>query len=129
VATDSTRIDPLSLPWVRWSRMILWVTGGLYLLLGVGMVPLLALLLLADGSAAQEDVVGGIVGGLCAAVVGVFFGGVNFVAARGLARGDKWAWITTLIIGGIYAPSGCLPFGVALLYGMLQDDVREAFKT
>ena len=55
------------------------------------------------------------------------FGAANFVAAWGLARGAKWAWFVTVIVGGIYAPSGCLPFGVVLLYGMLNERTRKTF--
>lgn len=72
------------------------------------------------------------------AIFGVFLGlftlvlcggtGVfNFVAAWALGRGKRWGWISSVILGGIYAPSGCFPFGGLILYGLLQDKVRKIY--
>lgn len=119
-----------ALPWIRYSRWILWFCGAMYVLLGIGMGVFMPLGFMADPTI--DDDAGVVMGGC----FGVFafgfsaaFGALNFAAASGLARRQKWAWIATIVLGGIYAPSICLPFGGALLYGMLQDDVRKAFKT
>jgi len=52
---------------------------------------------------------------------------LNFAAAWGLARGKKWAWIMALVLGGLYAPSICMPLGGVILYGLLREPVRRRY--
>jgi hypothetical protein len=74
------------------------------------------------------------VGGPMGLVFGVFtfvlcagFGAVNFLAMYGLSSRSKWGWILTLVLGGIYLPSGCLPFGALLFVALFNEPVRKRF--
>ena len=110
----------LTSPWVKWTRVCLIFVGICYCALGIVFSPVIFL----DPElplAFQLFFVALLL------LFGVGIGIVNFVAAWGLGRGAKWAWITTVILGATYAPSGCLPFGVLFLIAMLKTDVREAF--
>lgn len=119
------------LPWVRHARTTLNVVGVFYVLIGLAALPAIYFAFTADPAVTAE------MGGLATALgigLGVFtlaisvgVGALNFVAASGLRRGRKWAWYLTVVLGGIYTPSACLPFGVILLYGMLRDEVRSMF--
>ena len=55
------------------------------------------------------------------------FGGLNIVAAIGLGRRAYWGWLLALVVGAIYVPSGCLPFGAVIVYALLRADARLAF--
>jgi hypothetical protein len=44
-----------------------------------------------------------------------------------LKRRRFWAWVAGIIVGGLYAPSLFLPFGVMILVGLLSADSRMAF--
>lgn len=124
---DELPTDDL-LPWVKYSRWILWFCGAMYVLIGIAMGVLIPFGIVADPT--MDDDAGLVVGGCFGAfsfALSTGFGALNFLAASGLARRQKWAWIATVVIGAIYAPSICLPFGGALLYGMLNDEVRKAY--
>jgi hypothetical protein len=54
-------------------------------------------------------------------------GGLNIVAAIGLGRRAYWGWLMALVVGAIYVPSGCLPFGAVIVYALLREDARLAF--
>jgi hypothetical protein len=115
-------------PWVGYSRMTLFFVGGAYVLLGAAMGLAFPSLLAADPTVDPEVALA--MGGTFGVIIFVFcafFGVLNFLAAFGLGQRAKWAWIMTLILGAIYAPSACLPFGAVLLYGMLNDRTRKAF--
>ncbi len=110
----------LTSPWIKWSRICLIFVGICYCALGIVFSPLLFL----DPEvplAFQLLMVALLL------VVGVGVGVVNFLAAWGLGRGNKWGWIVTIILGATYAPSGCLPFGVLLLVAMLRKEVRDVY--
>ncbi len=115
------------LDWVRYTRWTLWFCGGVYALLGVVMVPGFAWLMTLEGEAEALPAPIALGFGLIMLLVGVGFGALNGAAAWGLARGHKWGWILGVVLGGIYAPSGCLPFGVIILYGLLNERVRKAY--
>lgn len=53
---------------------------------------------------------------------------LNVVAAFGLSRRAKWGWFVSLGLAALYAPSGCLPFGVAMLLVLLRTETRSAFE-
>ncbi|MEE2828972.1 MAG: hypothetical protein VX498_07280 [Myxococcota bacterium] len=118
-----------SLKWVTWSRWSLWFCGACYLLLGPLLATFLGAIVSMDPSFNEEA---GLMATRAFAIgvgaIGVVVGALNFIVAAGLKRGRKWAWFGAIILGGTYAPSGCLPFGVLLLYAMFQKDVRRAFR-
>ncbi len=124
------RVDLASDFWLKASIWTLWFCGAVYLLLGCCFP--LALFLgptlgnEAGGRPGETAVM------MIFAVVMLAVGGGcavgNFAVARGLARRQKWAWIGAVIAGGLYAPSGCLPFGAVLLYAMLRPGVKESYE-
>lgn len=114
-------------PWVGRSRLVLWFCGAMYLLLGVVLGVLFPLGSLADSSSEAPPMVVAVVMGVLMFLVSAGWGLFNFVVAWGLGRGARWAWICGVIIGGIYAPSICLPLGAVLLYGLLNDATRKAY--
>jgi hypothetical protein len=104
--------------WIGYCRMGLLFTGACHLLLGVAMLPLFAVL---------EDGAGSVFFGLMGLAFCAGFGVLNFVAARGLKNGERWAWILSLVLAAMYASSACLPLGIVLLVGLLRSDVRQVF--
>jgi len=64
---------------------------------------------------------------LACGLVGVLCGWGNFVVARGLDERRRWAWNAALIIGAVYAPSVCLPFGWVILRVVLSDDAKQQY--
>ena len=119
--------EALDVPALRFARWTLVFCGLMYILMGVGAGPLVAWSVQADHPG--EPVSSGFTVGL-SLVMFLFiagFGSLNFVAVWGLGRGAKWAWIMALVLGGIYLPSGCFPFGAIVLYGLLKDEVRKAY--
>lgn len=113
------------LPLVKLASWILAAVGLIYILLGA----LMAVTYVGLGLAAAQGeeqvflvVMGLGMGAFCAA-----FGVPMVAAAVGLRRGDFWAWVIAVIVGGMFAPSICLPIGALLLYAMLVQETREAF--
>lgn len=53
---------------------------------------------------------------------------LNCLAAFGLARRAKWAWFLSVILGVMYAPSLCMPFGLAILLPLFSEKTRAAFR-
>jgi hypothetical protein len=118
-------------PWLSWVPMLLYGVGGLYFLLGVGS---LVMLIGAGGLAASAGTDDGAVmlgvmvaEALVIAAVTFGFGAVNIAGGYGFGQKAKWGWFTALILGGMYAPSACLPFGIAILYGCLNERTRKTF--
>jgi hypothetical protein len=118
-----------SLPYMGLARVALWVAGSFYGLLGLAMPPLLYMSFTIDPQF-QGDAVApwfgagfGLLGGLCSGGIGA----LNAAVAVGLGRGSKWAWFGGLILGGLYLPSICLPFGAAIFVALLQADARALF--
>ncbi|MCB9778858.1 MAG: hypothetical protein H6742_09865 [Alphaproteobacteria bacterium] len=114
--------SPAGARWVRITQATLVFVGLCYLALGVAMVPLAPFMLETD----QGDPLAGAFGVILFFVCAVF-GAFNFVVAWGLGTRAKWAWIAGIVLGAMYAPSGCMPFGVAVLYGLLCADGRAEF--
>ncbi|MEZ4238615.1 MAG: hypothetical protein R3F59_21185 [Myxococcota bacterium] len=118
-------------PWITACRGVLWFTGACYLLLGLASGPLFGFATMVDPETKAPPEIALVAGAVGGGVMLVVCGGiaaVNFAAAWGLVRGRMWAWVLTLIVGGIYAPSGCLPFGAVLLYGVLNERTRKRFR-
>ena len=116
-------------PWVFYSRMTLIFTGVCYLLLGGVMGMFMPAIMKLDQQPGDQEIpeTFNLVFGVIMFVMCAGFAFLNFVAAWGLGRQAKWAWFMAVILGGLYAPSACLPFGVVLLYGMLNDRTRKSF--
>jgi hypothetical protein len=115
-------------PWVGHCRLILFFTGACYVFLGLALGALFAFtpVLAESGGDPPPPAFGWFMG----AVMALFcsgFGAMNFVAAWGLGRGEKWGWVIGLILGAMYAPSICLPIGALLLYGLLNERTRRRF--
>ena len=123
------RLNDIALDsWVNGARWILWFSGMVWLLLGIGSGPLATFRLLTDPSTPTWMSVVILLGSTLIAFL--FFGSIgifNLATASGLGRGSKWAWYATLILGGLYLPTGCCLFGAALLAAMLNDKTRKLF--
>lgn len=118
-APDDDDLGGFGLPWLRYARLALVFTGVVYALLGLGFAPLYGWVFSQDP---QLPAAFGWVLGVVLLVVAA----ANVLAAWGLGRRAKWAWFLGLILGAIYLPSGCLPIGALILYGLLRDDTRKA---
>lgn len=110
-------------------RASLVFCGLMYLLLGLVLGPLGGLAFLAEAdSGGSAD---GAINAIFAVIMMLVCGGVgiaNLVAAWGLGGGSrKWAWFLSIILGFIYVPSGCLPFGLAIVWPLWQQDVKDHF--
>lgn len=124
---ESFDTPPAELSWVRYTRWILSFCGALYVLMGV-FSPLILKLVSAMDKQGEPMPTGILVGlGLFLVVICGGFGVLNLVAAWGLGQRRKWAWVLAVVVGGIYAPSACLPFGALILYGMLNERVRKVY--
>lgn len=126
LAGPEDRIDLDAMGPLRWARWTLMVVGVLYLLMAVGFTPLFIWSMGQDPEA-QLSGVAELIIGLVMFVFIAGFGVLNFVAVWGLGKGAKWGWFVALILGGMYLPSGCMPFGAVILYGLLNDKVRKAY--
>ena len=127
---DTDRVLAVAeLPWIGAVRGTLVFVGLCYLFLGVASVPLLVVTAGADPAfegTAFAAVFGWGSGAFmlcCSGGFGIF----NFAAASGLKKGRAWAWYASMIMGAMYAPSICLPFGAVMLYGLLQPGARAVF--
>jgi len=116
-----------SLKWVDYSRWVLWFTGGCYFVLGCAVGPVMWWAYSDRSTDTKLAFKIAVCSGISSVVVCSGLAILNILIASGLKKRRRWAWLGAIIIGGLYAPSICLPFGVVLLYGMLQKDVRQAF--
>jgi hypothetical protein len=115
-------------PWVGYARMALWFCGVVYFLFGLTLGPLMAMPFLMDPTLPENmGVILAVVFTVVTLVICGGFGLLNFVAAAGLGRGARWGWILALVVGAIYLPSACVPFGAVIMYGMLNDRTRKLF--
>jgi hypothetical protein len=114
-------------PWIAYVRWTLYFCGAVYLLLGCLFGPFFGALPILDDSGDAPPLALSLFLGALVMVVSFACGVFNFVAAWGLGQGKRWAWIASVIVGGIYAPSGCMPFGALILYGLLREPTRRIF--
>lgn len=115
------------LPMVRNASYVLWFLGIVYFLIAVGYSLFFGAMPMLDpelGPEALPVFIGIAIGMFLFMMV---FTIPMFAAAIGLRRGKMWAWIITVCVGGLFAPSLCLPFGAFLLYAMLNEETRKAF--
>jgi uncharacterized membrane protein (DUF2068 family) len=127
--TFDREIELASDPWLGWARTVLNLGGAFYLLMALGLGPLMSLQLWVDPNIPQGVAIGlTLVFYLMALVMCGGFAALQFAAASGLAGGRKWAWIAGLVVGAIYLPScTCLPFGAVILFGLLNEKTRRLF--
>ncbi|MCA9488266.1 MAG: hypothetical protein KC621_00015 [Myxococcales bacterium] len=117
-------------PWIGRSRTVLALGGTFFVLVGVLSGPLAT-----SGVWVQPDLSVGMAVGMTflatLASLGLFatVGVLNFVASAGLKRGARWGWILTVLIGVLHTLSMCMPFGLFLLYGMLNERTRKSYTT
>lgn len=130
--TPSTReidrvIAVADLPWVHRARLVLMFCGGVYVLFGIALAPLMYLMFTLDPSMGESGWIFGLV--MAVFTFGVCFvvGVANLLASRGLRKGARWGWVLALILGATYLPSGCFPFGAIVLYALLNEEVRQAY--
>jgi hypothetical protein len=113
--------------WLRATRWVLIGVGILYLPM-IALGPFLAASQFNDPKMPAEfNRTFGLAFTVLMAAVCVGAAVLNFVAAWGLARFRKWAWILGLLLGGTYAASACLPFGAVILYGLLREKARALY--
>jgi hypothetical protein len=113
--------------WIRAVRYTLIFTGVCYLLF-IPIGPLMALTRFNDPHMSTAFNLGFGIG--FSLIMFVICGGIavlNFAAASGLRKGKYWAWIVGLVLGGLYAPSICLPLGTIILFGLLREDSRNLY--
>jgi ABC-type glycerol-3-phosphate transport system permease component len=124
LSADMTRpdLDLRTDAWFRGAIGSLWFCGVVYLLLGLFIPSFLLTLSAEDNFGPREATTLVVVFGVAlACAVG------NFVVAWALARRKSWAWIAAVVIGGLYAPSGCVIFGAVILYALLRGGVKDAY--
>ncbi len=121
-------IDLSNDSYFKWAIRSIWFCGTCYLLLGL-LCPASMILLysVAPAGGGDEQIVN-LITGIVMFPVGVACAIGNFVVASALKKRKKWAWIGGLIIGLLYAPSGCMPFGALILYGLLRNGVKQAYE-
>jgi hypothetical protein len=96
----------------------LHISAGLYVLIGVALVPMF---LDADPSGLGMAFAAGTLV-FCLALAG----GIEFVV-WGLGRRKFWAWVAGLCLFGLYVPSLFFPLGALGLWGLLDEGSRAEF--
>lgn len=109
-------------PWLRYAGICLYIVGVLYGLLGIGLGGLYGMLIGQDAGA-----VVGIIVGLVIALFMLGFAAANIAGAVLLGRGSKIGWVIALILGAMYCASACMPFGIVILIGVLNEKSRKLF--
>lgn len=116
------------LPMVRLASLVMFFLGGVYILFGLLFGVVYSAIPFIDSSMDSAEAaffVGfGVVFGVLMAAV---FGLPMVAGGYGLRQGKMWAWILTVCVGGLFATSACMPFGIFLLYAMLNETTRNAF--
>jgi uncharacterized membrane protein YdcZ (DUF606 family) len=72
-----------------------------------------------------EDIIFTVIMGSLIFLVSIVVSFLNFVVAYGLKKRRKWAWIGGLILGVLYTPSICFPFGAVILFALFKN--QKAF--
>lgn len=125
-------IDLATDGWLKWTLVVLRFVGVAYIALGVctGGLFLMPVMLAGSPDTPPELADQAIAYGATAPLMlllAVAIAVVNFVVASALAKRKPWAWIVALVLGGIYAPSICLPFGAVILYALLRPGFKSAY--
>lgn len=104
------------------SRGILWFCGFMYLIVGC-----LSGYNFGSGGLPDAPQWLAVLSGVLVFGVAAFFALVNFIVANSLANGSKWAWYAGMVLGVLYIPSCCFPFGVLMVAGLVRGPVRQAY--
>lgn len=126
VSEDTQRL--LARRWVERARGVLHVLGSGMLLFGLFFPLIYGGTALADPTLDPVGVELLLVFGLMGLMCTWSLAAPLFLVARGLGQGARWAWLSCMLIGVFCIPSIGMPIGVFLLYAMLQEPVREAFR-
>lgn len=110
---------------LTWSRYLLFFAGFAYLLMACGF-PFYFTGYAMPPEAGASPIIAWAVAIVCSLMFG-FFAILNFAASSGLANGKKWAWVLSLVLGALYLPSCCFPFGALILFALLREKVRSVF--
>ncbi|MEN0066874.1 MAG: hypothetical protein AAGA48_32385 [Myxococcota bacterium] len=112
---------------VRYATILLWVLVTLDILGFLGAIAgAIGLGLNVDD---PTELIGQLVGIVCLGLMLLVFAVPQIAAAIGLRSGSKWAWYLTIGIGALYVLSCCnVLWGAALLFFMLNDEVRTTFQ-
>lgn len=114
-------------PWPTWVAVTLVAVGLFYVLLGatapLWFIPMMELDRRPGDPTMPDSFNTAFVAVML--VMSCGFGLLNFLGAWGVHRRTKWGWIIGICLGGLYAPSICLPFGVVVLYGLLNERTRK----
>lgn len=123
----SDELEPIAAdPWPKYAAVTLVFCGFAYFLIGLGYPALFAFVMTSEGEMGATEAAA--LSGAVFVLVFAFLGAVavfNWVAAFGIYRERKWGWVLTLVLGALYAPSACLPFGIVLLYATLNERTRK----
>lgn len=108
--------------WIDYARYTLIFCWVCYVFLAFLGFPIAYLATLEDRTLSDDEklLFIGILGGLLF-VISIIIGVLNFAVSDGLKKRRKWAWIGGLILGILYVPSACLPFGGVILYAMIKN--------
>ena len=113
--------------WVLICQGVLAFCGLVYLLLGLVTGGLYTIVPLIAASEDPEMIVM-VPFGIVMLLVSFLIAGANFAAAYGLGMRRMWAFVIALIMAALYLPSGCMPFGALLFYGLiLHEPTRKQF--
>ena len=127
-AVTSPEAARADLPMVRYARVVLAALAALNGLFSLAIPPAYYAMAVYDPEIDPEFAPMMAAAGVCVALVVIVIAVVPMIAAAiGLARGAKWAWYVTVVVGAMYVPSLCLPVGAFLVYAMVNDEVRRAF--
>jgi hypothetical protein len=109
---------------VRGAQAMLLVFGAMYFVLGGLLGAVYGGLGFLDP---EMPVVVGVGMGVFMFACSGGFGALMLASAVGLQMRARWAWVGALIVGGMFAGSACMPFGLFLLYAMLIEETRKVY--
>ncbi len=117
--------DPrLGNPWLRYATMCL---------------NLLALLMIVGGvitggwfgsNIAETSEMGWMLGAPVALGISFFaalWAAMHFIATALIGRGNKIGWVFGVLLGVLYMPNLCPPWGIIILVGLLNEKSRKTF--
>jgi hypothetical protein len=127
-AVVEPRPGPTEVPHLGIARASLVFCAFMYAILGVSLGPMGGLAWLSESDGTEMPGAFHLVFGLIMLVVCLGVAAVNIAAAWGLGdTSRKWAWWVALILGMIYVPSACLPFGLAIVMPLISKEARARF--
>lgn len=99
----------------------LHIATGLYLVIGVALIPLFPWL--AEDNSGFASCYGVFLFVCCAIVAGAME-----VIAAGLRRRRYWAWVLGVVVFGVYAASLFMPLGIVGLFALFDDETKAIFE-